>query len=310
MHFALTTRWNAVRHTNGAAMVEEILELGFTHVELGYDTRYDLVPGIRDMVAQGAIVVDSVHNFCPVPMGTSKAHPEIYTFASPDRSNRERAVRHTAETIRFAAELGARTVVSHSGNVEMKPFTRELMRLAEGNKLYSRTYERLKDKLQALRDRKSEKQFQILLQSLEKLLPTLEETGVELALEILPTWEAFPTEREFEEIFRYFTNGPIRYWHDVGHAQIRENLGLIRVERWLERLQPHLAGMHLHDVTPPGGDHQMPPDGEIDFTSYAKFGRGDILRVLEPRPDAPAESIVRGRDIIAKAWEDDTAGQP
>jgi sugar phosphate isomerase/epimerase len=283
-------------------MIEEILALGFTRVELGYDTRYDLVQGIRDMVQQGAVIVDSLHNFCPVPIGTSKGHPEIYTFASSERRVRERAVKHTIETIRFAAELGARTVVSHSGNVEMTPMTNEIRKLVEEGKQYSNGYDRLMRKLQARRDRRAAKQLPFLFQCLEQMVPTLLETGVELALEILPTWEAFPTETEFEEIFQHFGPGPIRYWHDIGHAQIRENLGFIRMERWLEKLGPHLAGMHLHDVRPPGRDHLMPPDGAIEFSRYAEFGRRNILRVLEPRPGTPPEIIVRGRDTIAKAW--------
>ena len=57
MNFALTTRWYAGRHSDGEAMLNEILELGFTHVELGYDTRLELIPGIQTMVEQKAVRV-------------------------------------------------------------------------------------------------------------------------------------------------------------------------------------------------------------------------------------------------------------
>ena len=50
-------------------MIEEILSMGFDRVELGYDLRMDLVPGARNMIKEGLIKVDSVHNFCPVPIG-------------------------------------------------------------------------------------------------------------------------------------------------------------------------------------------------------------------------------------------------
>ena len=108
MVFGLTTRWNARRHRSGESMIEEILELGIDHVELGYDTRRDLIPGVQSMVEQGAVSVDSVHNFCPVPMTVSRGHPEIYTFADRDPRVRQQAVRHTTTTIRFAAEVGAK----------------------------------------------------------------------------------------------------------------------------------------------------------------------------------------------------------
>ena len=67
MIFALSTRWNASRHTAGEALAEEILRLGIDHLELGYDLGVFLLPGIRSMVASGAIRVDSLHNYCPVP---------------------------------------------------------------------------------------------------------------------------------------------------------------------------------------------------------------------------------------------------
>ena len=85
-------------------MVEEILSLGFDHLELGYDLRMDLVPGLQKMVQERAVKVDSVHNFCPVPIGAPRGHPELYTLASTDRKIREGAIHHTSKTIRFAAE--------------------------------------------------------------------------------------------------------------------------------------------------------------------------------------------------------------
>ena len=44
-------------------MIDEVLELGFDAVELGYDTRLELVEGIQARVAEGAVRIDSVHNF-------------------------------------------------------------------------------------------------------------------------------------------------------------------------------------------------------------------------------------------------------
>ena len=71
----LSTRWNAGRHLSGEAMLEEILALGLQQVELGYDLRLELVPGVKAMIASGAVKVRSVHNFCPVPIGAPRPHP-------------------------------------------------------------------------------------------------------------------------------------------------------------------------------------------------------------------------------------------
>ena len=55
MEFALSTHWNAARHARGEDLIEEILGLGFTHVELGYDLRMELVEGVKAMVARQAV---------------------------------------------------------------------------------------------------------------------------------------------------------------------------------------------------------------------------------------------------------------
>lgn len=303
MEFALSTHWNAARHAHGEALIEEILALGFTRVELGYDLRLELVPGVQAMVAQGAVKVDSLHNICPVPLGAARGHPEIYTLASPDERERQQAVHFTTQTLRFAAEVGAKVVVTHAGNVAMTCHSHELFDMAIAGQSFAPRFEKLKLKLLEQRDKQSVRQLDYLYQGLELLLPVMQETGVQLAIENLPTWESFPTEMELEGIFRRFGNQHIRYWHDLGHGQIRQNLGFINHERWLEKLQPHLAGMHVHDVAPPATDHVMPPRGHIDFNRFQRFGILDILRVVEPSSRTSAKDIAEGLAFLKTCWK-------
>ena len=302
MEFSLSTHWNAARHAQGERLVEEILALGFRRIELGYDLRLELVPGVQAMVRRGAVQVDSVHNFCPVPMGATRGHPELWTLAARDERERESAIHHTTRTIQFAAEIGARVVVTHAGNVEMPMISPQLFDLCIAQQQYSPAYERLSLKLQEQRDRKAPRQFELLLRSLERLIPVLDATGVTLALENLPTWEAFPTEIEFEEIKRRLPTPRLRYWHDIGHGQIRQNIGFINHERWLERLQPHLAGMHVHDVLPPATDHVMPPRGQIDFSRFQRFATSDIVRVIEPSSRTPAAEVAEALTFLQRTW--------
>lgn len=302
MEFAISTHWNAGRHGRGELMIEEILQLGFRRVELGYDLRQELVPGVVAMVRNGSVRVDSVHNFCPVPLGAARGHPELWTLAARDERERDSAIRNTMATIRFAAEVGARVVVTHAGNVEMSMISPDLFELCIAGRQYSPQFERLKMKLQEQRDKKAPKQFDLLLRSLERLLPTLDETGVTLAIENLPTWEAFPTEIEFEEIKRRFPSPRMAYWHDLGHGQIRQNMGFINHERWLDRLWPHLAGMHVHDVAPPATDHVMPPHGSIDFSRFQRFAVSDRVYVIEPSSRAPVADVAEGFAFLKQAW--------
>lgn len=302
MKFALSTHWNAARHIDGEAMLAEIAELGFDRVELGYDTRIDLVPGIQKVLASGAMTVGSLHNYCPVPVGAPRGHPELYTLASPDRRERELAVEHTSRTLRFAAEVGARYVVMHAGNVEMDPISRQLFDLCALGRQYTDQYESLRLKVQLQREKRVRPQLEYLAQGLEKLFPVIAETRVMLAIENLPTWESIPTETELELILREYAGDGIRYWHDMGHGQIRQNLGFVNAERWLDRLVPHLAGMHVHDVEPPASDHAMPPRGQIDFTRFKKYAGLDIIRVIEPSQKTPAAEIAEALRFVRETW--------
>ena len=300
---SISTRWNAGRHHSGEAMIEEILALGLGRVELGYDLRSELIAGVKAMVASRAVLVESVHNFCPVPVGALRPHPELYTPASTDRREREYAVTHISKTLRFAAEVGAKVVVCHSGNVDMPKHSFDLLRMASRGEHFSEAYESLKLKAQLTRDKKAPKQIEYLADALDKLVPVVRETGVSLALENLPTWEAIPTELEAEQLMkRYYVSG-IRLWWDIGHAQIRENLGFINAARWLRRLSPFLAGMHVHDVAPPGQDHVMPPRGQVDFKALSDLAKIDMVRVLEPAPDTETGHIVRAIEFLRETWD-------
>ena len=302
MPLSLSTRWNAGRHQSGEAMLEEILALGLEIVELGYDLRAELIPGVRKMVESKAVRVDSVHNFCPVPVGAPRPHPELYTPASPDRREREFAVVHISRTLRFAAEMGAKVVICHSGNIDIPHYSFDLLRLAERGEQFGEAYEALKLKAQVARDKKASRQLVYLAESLQQLLPVVRETGVRLALENLPTWEAIPSELESEQLMRRFFPEGISLWWDVGHAQVRENLGFINASRWLRRLAPYIAGLHIHDVEPPGRDHLMPPRGKIDFPALADFAKRDMVRVLEPAPDTDAAYIADAIRHLDAAW--------
>ena len=60
---AFSTNWNAGRHHDGGALVEEILGMGFETIELGHGLSVSQLHGIRQAHARGGFRVISVHNF-------------------------------------------------------------------------------------------------------------------------------------------------------------------------------------------------------------------------------------------------------
>jgi len=284
-------------------MLEEIIELGFRRVELGYDLTLDLVPGVLSLARDGTIRVESLHNFCPVPVGAPQPHPELYLLAAADPGARESAIQHTLKTIEFAAQTGARCVVAHGGYVDVRRRTRDLIRLCEKGKRYDSRFEKAKVQLMMQRDRSASRFLDALSQSLEQLQPALREAGVALALENLPAWEAVPSETEALALCERFGRETICYWHDFGHGLIRQELGFIGHRRWLEKLAPWVGGYHIHDAASASADHLMPPAGKIDFADLKPFVRNDVPLVLEPAPGTPADEVRRGAEFIRDAWQ-------
>ena len=303
MEFSLSTRWNAHRHSCGRQCVEEILELGFDAVELGYNLTQDLVPGVRDMVENNEVKVRSTHAYCPVPLGAPYGHPELFTLAHKDSNVRNNAIWHLSQCLRFAGEMGAEIMVVHGGYVDFRAISPKLTALAEKGERQSKRYEKLLQKLFLKRQKKAQQHFDWLRYGVEKLIPICEETGVAIGLENLPNWEAVPNEEEIQRLCGLFESDKVRYWHDFGHGQIRQNLGFIIHKTWAEKLIPVLGGVHIHDVDPPTRDHVMPPHGECDFKGFRKIGESDIVRVFEPSSRCSPEEVAEGLAVVKAAWQ-------
>lgn len=304
MNFSISTRWNASRHTRGEEMIDQILEAGADQVELGYDTRIDLLPGIEAKMASGEISICSVHNYCPVPMGVPKGHPELWTFAALDQRTHELAVQHTLRTLQFASEMEAGIVVIHCGYAPLRrTSTYDLMELITMNQQNTARYEKVFMKFMKERDKRVGKHLDQVMKALEFLLPHAEQLNVQLGLENLPTLEAVPNEGEMEMLVQQFQNPFLKYWHDLGHGQIRENLGFMNHLSWMARLAPVLGGMHLHDVSNRLQDHTMPPHGDLGLERYAPFASDAIPMVVEPSSRATFEEVSTGLAWIRHWWD-------
>jgi len=286
-------------------MVQEILDLGFAHIELGYNLTLGLVPGVLEMVNRGSVTVTSVHNFCPVPTGAPCGHPELFSLCSTNKHVWDAAQRHTTETIEFAAQVKAPTMVVHAGRVPMTHLTTKLMGLCDAGKRYHPKFDRTKDKLLLKREKKAPKYVERLHASIAQLLPILEKNKVCMALENLPSWETIPNETEMQDIIDKFSSPWIAYWHDIGHGQVRQNLTFINHLGSLDNLAPNMAGMHVHDVSATAHDHLMPPRGDIDFSHFKRFIKPDTVLVLEPAPGTPGTHVVEAKQILEKAWAQD-----
>ena len=56
--------------------------------------------------------------------------------------------------------------------------------------------------------------------------PAAEAQGLKLGVGNRQGLEHLPLESDFQFLFRELASPALGYWHDVGHGQIKENLGL------------------------------------------------------------------------------------
>jgi sugar phosphate isomerase/epimerase len=283
-------------------MLREIRELGFEYAELSHGTRISLLPGILEAVDAGEIRISSLHNFCPLPMGVNYAAPNLYQFSDERERERELALRHTLKTFEFASRVKAPAVVLHLGSIDMKDYTDKLRKLVERGQKETPKYERLCAELDEKREGKKEPYFERVKEVLKKLLPEAEKRGLKLGAENREAIEELPIESDFQFLFRELPSPSLGYWHDIGHAQIKENLGFIRHAMHLESLRDHLIGLHIHDVQFPGRDHCAPGSGTVDYAALKPFIKPEHIKVFELIPSLTLEEVKSGVARVKSVW--------
>lgn len=283
-------------------MLREIRELGFEYAELSHGIRLSLLPGIIEAVAAGEIKISSLHNFCPLPMGVTNAAPNLYQFSSDRPRERDLAERYTLKTIELAARLKAPIVVLHSGSIDMKDYTEKLLELVARGERSTTKYEKLCAEFTKKRDAKKEAVFERVKEMFKKILPEAESRDVKLGIENRQALEELPIESDYEFLFRDIDSPNLVYWHDTGHAQIKENLGFIHHALHLESMRDHLAGFHIHDVQFPGRDHCAPGSGNVDFAALKPSIKPNHIKVFEFAPALTIDDAKNGIAHIKRLW--------
>lgn len=292
MILSFSTSWNRRRHQHGEELVEELLEMGIDTIELGHGLKVTLLQGILRMVEQRAVRVSSVHNFCPHPMEVRGDSPDCYEFTSHRESDRARAVSLTLKTLELAAQVGARAVILHGGRVRTLSAYERILKLVEEGKYLTKEYADLRIELVKLREEAGPRRLDRLRSALKPILKSAARLGVRVGLENREKYEDVPSEREMLPFLESFQNETIGYWHDFGHAQIKENLGYLDHVDWLQRVVPWMIGCHVHDVAWPNEDHLVPGWGEVKFEDLLPLLPKDVIIVFELGPDCEREAVL------------------
>ncbi len=286
-------------------MAKEMAGLGFSHIELSHGVRITLVPGILRAVEDGIVKVGSTHNFCPLPTGVVHAAPNLFEPSTADPREHEQWVRHTKRSIDFAAQVKATVLVCHLGSVRffwMNP----------GKRL--RAYEALHPKANLPEDQKYRKVLQKSTERMRKkmgpfwertkasvneVLDYAKQKGVRLGFENREKFEELPMDEDYPAFLNELpADVSAGYWHDTGHADIKEKMGVIDHRGQLEKMRARTIGFHLHDVNEEGDDHQPIGEGRIDFRMVRDFWRPEHVLVLELSPRVPVEGVTASKERI------------
>lgn len=300
--YSLSTCWNSARHTDGRPMLREIRELGFEYAELSHGIRLSLVPGILDAVKAGEIKISTLHNFCPLPVGVNGPSPNLYEFSSDRDRDRQLAYKHTLTTLDFAARVGAPLVVLHFGSMDLKDYSGKLKELLERGKRGTPEFRKLTVEAEAARQAKKKRFYEHSRELLRSLVVEAEKRGVKFGIEIREAVEELPVESDFKSLLEEFPAPTVNYWHDTGHAQIKQDLGFIDHAQFLGERTERLAGFHIHDVKFPARDHFPPGGGDINFAALKPFVKPEHIKVFELSPKLAVEQVRAGVAHLKSIW--------
>jgi sugar phosphate isomerase/epimerase len=90
------------------------------------------------------------------------------------------------------------------------------------------------------------------------------------------------------------------YWHDFGHAQIKENLAFLDHAEWLRAIGPRTFGCHVQDCIWPAQDHRPPFTGDVDLEKLVPLLPANCLFVWEMKPRTTVDEIRQS----VQAWKE------
>jgi sugar phosphate isomerase/epimerase len=289
-------------------MLQEMAGLGFKSVELSHGIRITLVPGILKAVEDGVVTVTSTHNFCPLPTGVVQAAPNLFEPSAREHREHDQWLRHTKRSLDFAAQMKARVLVCHLGSVTFFWFNpaRNIRHYLRDNPDAGRTpddktYHALLAKSLAKLRKHMGPFWEQTKASVNEMFDYAKQKGITLAFENREKFEELPLDADWSDFLAGLpADAPVGYWHDTGHADIKQGMGLIDQRRHLEKNAARLLGFHLHDVNAHGQDHQPIGSGHVDFKMVSEFWRPEHLLVLEFGPRLTVDDVrVSKRNIEA-----------
>jgi sugar phosphate isomerase/epimerase len=282
-----------------ATALDRLMPFGCTHLEFNYRV-HPLDPDVtRGALAERGLSVTSLHNICSAYRGEIPFDDRYGdSMADLDDDRRRAGAQRLRETADVARALGARAVVVHGGLVP--PFEdsrvyhkalRQTERASDPSFVKKLLVEMLPD-----RNRIAPACLAQLIRSLREVCPDFPD--LKFGLEIRYHFYGLPDFDELDTVLTEVGAPNVGYWHDCGHGQMQENLGLRRHEDWLRRYQDQLIGVHLHGITDCVRDHQAPEEDNMNFEMIRRYTGPDTLLLMELSPSNSVDAVMAGKAYL------------
>ena len=277
LEVSLSTMWVKGRFSRMARFAAKAKELGFTHIE----ANASISPRMLSELLKTTIPISSIHSPCPSILSSRGIPISSLSLSSLDESERIEAVSFTKQTIDLAASVRARAVVLHMGEVPIDLSLQDrLYKLHDGGYAQTKEYSQAKEELVYQRTSQALPYLDAARKSLQELSEYSRQKGIMLGLETRFHPHEIPNMEEMAELLNEIAESLVGYWHDVGHAEVQQQLGFSLHEEWLSRFRDRMVGIHLHDILGIS-DHHAPGKGNMNWEMVAKYVPPGIVKVCE-----------------------------
>ena len=274
---SLSTMWAKGRFGHMAEFATKAKELGFTHIE----ANASISPQMFSELIEAVVPISSIHSPCPALLSSRGIPISSLSLSSLDESERTEAVSFTKKTIDLAASVRARAIVLHMGEVPIDLSLQDrLYKLCDEGHTQTKEYSQAKEELVYQRISQALPYLDAARTSLQELSEYSRQKGIILGLETRFRLHEIPNMDEMAELLNEVPEGLVGYWHDVGHAEVQQQLGFSLHEEWLSRFKDRMVGIHLHDILGIS-DHHAPGKGDMNWEMVAKYLPPGIVKVCE-----------------------------
>ena len=277
LEVSLSTMWAKDRFSHMAEFTAKAKELGFTHIE----ANASISPRMLSELIETTVSISSIHSPCPA-VSSSRGIPVTRLYLSSlDESERTEAISFTKKTIDLASNVSAKAIVLHMGEVPIDLSLQDrLYTLCAKSHTQSKEYIQTKEEFVYQRISRVRPYLDAARKSLQELSEYSRQKGIMLGLETRFHFNEIPNMDEMAELLNEISESLVGYWHDVGHAEVQQQLGFSLHEEWLSQFKDRMVGIHLHDILGIS-DHQAPGKGDIDWEMVAKYLPPGIIKVCE-----------------------------